>query len=456
MELTHKREGFGREGLHSSPRIKLVALAAIIVVSTWLTMGKEYQWTNNMDSVASIENTSQKNNHVEAKDKAIHNSTRGIRHVEAKEKVIQNSTKETNHVEAKESATRKSSRETHPTEAKDKGQEPELPIHVLLALCGNHTGFFEEVKVALKSILLNAPHNQNMHIHIMADQDAYDYLPTVWNDTKLDDIEWWQNITIIPYNVQQQLPHWAKILSNGTGLPADGRHTFGSYFRLFAHKVLPKTVEYALYMDTDVVVQANLNHLFENLPDDSGSMKETPIFVMAAECAGVMLVNVHKLDKFWEHVNSMKWEGNMLQDLDQSMVIEVGKEYPGSVELLSAPWDLTVTMHWREHKKENIIKFRPEAGIVHFNGGGSSKDPYFKSDFVKDHRDGFGLPATYFSDLPWTWARFMGKSVGGPANTGIRIKGSSNATIILRSPIKTIQQSESRNVTHSVPDHINQ
>jgi hypothetical protein len=339
-------------------------------------------------------------------------------------------------------------------DAKNNGQEPEHMIHIMLALSGNHPGFFEEVKVALKSILLNAPHDQNMHIHIMADQEAYDYLPTVWNDTKVDGIEWWQNITIIPYNIQPQIPQWAEILRNGTGLPADGGHTFGSYFRLFADKVLPKTVEYALYVDTDVIIQANLNHLFKNLPDDSESQVETPVFVMATECAGVMLVNVHKLDKFWEHVNSIKWEGNMLEDLDQSMVIEVGKQYPGSVELLSAPWDLTVTVHWREAKKENLIKIRPEAGIVHFNGGGSSKDPYFNSDFITDHQDGFGLPAVYFRDIPWTWVRFMGKSVGGPANTGVRIQGSSNATIIFRSPIKSIKQYESRTITNSAASSI--
>jgi hypothetical protein len=278
----------------------------------------------------------------------------------------------------------------------------------------------------------------------MANQDAYHYLPTVWNETKVDGLEWWRNITIIMYSVEPQVPLRAEILKNGTGLPANGRHTFGSYYRLFAHKILPKNVEFALYMDVDVIIQANLNHLFQNLPTDSDPLKNITLIVMAKECAGVMVVNVPKLGMFWDHVNSIQWANSMLKDLDQSMVIEVGKHYPGSVQLLSEPWDITVTEHWREAKREQFIKFRPNAGILHYNGGGTSLDPYYNSDFVKDLHDGFGLPATYYRDLPWTWVRFMGKSVGGPDNTGVRVQGSSNATVIFRYPIKTIRPPESR------------
>jgi hypothetical protein len=338
------------------------------------------------------------------------------------------------------------------------------PINIMFALCGNSRGFFAEFKVALKSVLLNAPHNRDAHVHLLANQEAYDYLPTVWNDIKVDGIEWWSNITIIPYNVEPQLGRWAQMLKSGTGLRADGRHTFGTYFRLFANQILPTNVEYVLYFDTDVVVLANLNHLFQNLQDDLQSMKERPMFIMAAECAGVMLINIQKLDKFWEHVHSFNWTKQTLRMLDQSMVVEVGQQHPGTVKLLSAPWDLTALKHWNQFvsvthqfmnfnestkiqtkvRTENVTKltkFRPEAGIFHYNGGGSNSDSYYNSESVQSLQHGFGLPAIFFWDLPWTWVAFMGKSVGGPANTGVRIQGWSNASVILHRPTKTIQRS---------------
>jgi hypothetical protein len=200
-------------------------------------------------------------------------------------------------------------------------------------------------------------------------------------------------------------------------------------------------VEYALYMDVDVVVLANLNYLFQNLPDDLESLKEKPTFVMAGGleegCAGVMWVSITKLDIFWERVKSMNWTGRHLGYNDQSMITEVGKEYPDTVQYLGTPWDLTVTEHWREASAHRLAKFRPEAGIIHYNGQ-SGHDPFYSSGFINDTQHGMGLPAIYFRDLPWTWMRFMGKSVGGPANTGVRIQGRSNGTVIFRHHAKAI------------------
>jgi hypothetical protein len=324
----------------------------------------------------------------------------------------------------------------HGQASKDQGREQQPPIHIVLALSGNNPGFFGEFKVALKSILLSAPHNRDTHVHIISDQKAYDYLPTVWEDTKVDGMEWWRNVTIFPYNVESQLPQWAKVLKNRTNMDLHG-----TYYRLFANKVLPTNVEFALYLDVDVIVLANLNHLFQDLPHDLESLEDKPLMIMAGAedgggCAGVMLVNIAKLDKFWEHVNSMNWTEKQLAFWDQSMVIEVGKQYPGSVQYLAFPWDLTASEHWRE--VEIIDKVRPEAGIFHYNNGNVGDNPFYSSDFVNESQHGMGLPATYFRDLPWTWVRFMGKSVGGPTNTGVRIQGSPNATVIFRSPAKAI------------------
>ena len=41
-------------------------------------------------------------------------------------------------------------------------------IHLAFGLSGNHPGFLSEFEVALKSVLLHAPLDRNMHVHIVA------------------------------------------------------------------------------------------------------------------------------------------------------------------------------------------------------------------------------------------------------------------------------------------------
>lgn len=107
------------------------------------------------------------------------------------------------------------------------------------------------------------------------------------------------------------------------------------------------------------------------------------------------------------------------------MVLEVGRIYPGTVQILPPAWDLTVTLHYRQAiDAETLVKFRPEAGTFHYAGGGASKEPFYNDQFVDGHKGGFGLPAIFYRDLPWMWVKFMGKCVGAPAHTGIHSNSS--------------------------------
>ncbi|CAB9515358.1 expressed unknown protein [Seminavis robusta] len=250
----------------------------------------------------------------------------------------------------------------------------------MFALCGNFPGFFAEFKVALKSILLKTPHDRDTRIHVMAEQKAYDYLPKVRAEIQIDGIE------------------WSETLKNGTGLKAGGIHTFGTYFRLFADE---KTSPTARLQDVQKLCRCH-----------------------------------DGLDKFWQYVNEIQWTKEGLRKMDQSMVMGVGKEYPGTVETLPAAWGITVTEHWRGARDvAKFTKFHPDAGIFHYKGGGANNSAYFDSDFVKSHSNGFGLPAIFYRDLPWTWTRFMGLSMGGPDNTGIRIQRTSFNSTAAADPI---------------------
>lgn len=65
---------------------------------------------------------------------------------------------------------------------------------------------------------------------------------------------------------------------------------------------------------------------------------------------------------------------------------------------------------------------RPNVGMLHVNGGYSSKGPYFlESSFMRTHKDTWGN-AMYYAKLPWTWSRFQAKSTIRPGSEGHLIK----------------------------------
>lgn len=302
------------------------------------------------------------------------------------------------------------------------------PMHIMYGLCGNHTGFLSEFEVSLKSVLLNAPHHRDTHIHILADREAYEALSSVLNETQVDGIPWWRNITITYYNVEPHIEDWKRQLRANTrdvlGAKYKHRHTFGAYFRLFSHQVLPSVVDYALYLDTDGIALANLAQVWQYAPKPKTNTTET-ILVTAGRCDGVMLINVRKLDTFWRHVSAIQWDRKSLWG-DNAMVNVVRAMFPGSVATLSDAWDLTVARNFREFRdKTMLLKMRPGAGLVHYNGGGGGKEPAFEGPIVKQNPDGIGLAANFYRDLPWTWARFMGQAAADPSmdtkNTKIRI-----------------------------------
>jgi len=358
------------------------------------------------------------------------------------------------------------------------------PVHVLFGLSGNHDGFFAEFEVALRSVMLNAPHHSPLEIHIMADEEAHmklnqDTLPRVFlqesqtlSDNATQEVttanvsmiidgnttstatqtttrtitttshNWHTNVTIITYNCQSYMPQWKETISLTTGKDLATYHTIGTYFRHFAHDVLPAHVHTVFYIDTDVVILANLAQLFDEAPPD----EEEWYFKWSLDCAGVMLIHVRHLPLFWERCRQVKPTGIFKRkgNNDQDMVIIIRDIFdPNNTQLvqpLSQAWDLHVTGHWRGNKKrEQLLRHRPEVGLVHYNGGGSNKGSYWDtSPHVKDEfaKDGWGIPARFYSVLPWSWAFFMGQSFypgSESANNRIRISDCNVTRVIVNS-----------------------
>jgi len=158
-------------------------------------------------------------------------------------------------------------RETDMTSSKQVNVQSKRPVNILLGLCGNRTGFWSEVEVALKSVLMNAPLDSDLQIHFMVDEDAYK--PSLEMLDRID-IRSWQTrnqMTIFIYNVQSRIETWnERIRKTWHQYPRNRevyRHSVGAYFRLFAKEVLSKDVEHVIYMDSDAVIMANLQELWK-------------------------------------------------------------------------------------------------------------------------------------------------------------------------------------------------
>ncbi|CAB9507301.1 expressed unknown protein [Seminavis robusta] len=326
-------------------------------------------------------------------------------------------------------------------------------VHVMFGLSGDHDGFFAEFEVVLKSVLLNAPHHAPMEVHIMTDQAANQKLtqevwprlfpnstPTASPTTQTTNQLWYTNVTLTNYNVESHLEEWRNQLYNKTrGIfgSLDNIHTVGAYFRLFAHKVISShyyydhnnthKVDRVLYMDTDVVVMANLAVVFREAPTTTEWMLQ-----ISWLCDGFALIHLPQMDHFWKLIEKIDMSKRDNQFHDQDLVLAIQEsidvDKPVSqrhIQNMSKPWDLYVTRDWPIQKPADLFRYRPQLGAIHYNGGASDKTAYFtKGPFINDEiaRPGWGIAANFFRDLPWSWAFYMGQSRGYyDSNTQIRL-----------------------------------
>mmetsp|Transcript_1406 Transcript_1406/g.3092 ORF Transcript_1406/g.3092 Transcript_1406/m.3092 type:complete len:156 (+) Transcript_1406:136-603(+) len=65
-------------------------------------------------------------------------------------------------------------------------------LHIALALSGREPGVFDEFEAALKSVLLNAPFERSLFVHIFADSNAYEELDGVLIRTQVTSWERWR------------------------------------------------------------------------------------------------------------------------------------------------------------------------------------------------------------------------------------------------------------------------
>jgi len=166
-------------------------------------------------------------------------------------------------------------------------------------------------------------------------------------------------------------------------------------------------------MDSDVVFIANVQEV---------TMHAVPHVIFqwgASKCAGFVLLNMQRMGEFWgklkiaiaklsaenddktQHVR----DHEMMRHGDQSMLKVVHEYFPDEVGPLPDAWDLSMANQlWKV--ASHLVEKRPRAGMLHFNGGGGSKESYFSKGITSD---GFRT-VNYYVQLPWSWVHFLGES----------------------------------------------
>jgi len=283
-------------------------------------------------------------------------------------------------------------------------------IDVVFGLSGDESGTLSEFEVALKSLLLNGPSNShtNLRIHILCDNNAFNAIAITLDQTELNGSLWINPISITSYNVQPYEDEWKdRIKELVRGPVKQCRHTFGTYYRLFAHEVLPKSVRSALYMDTDVVIMSNINHLWRHIDAKS-------LFHWGNDrCAGFIIINNSEFHKIWDYIRQIDF--NHAEYIrykginDQDILEKVHDAFPHIVGSLPQEWTISLANGAWKYAK-NIVTERPKVGMLHLNGGKGNTNAYFDTAGMwTTFPNTWGL-IYYYVSLPWTWARFMGES----------------------------------------------
>ena len=303
-------------------------------------------------------------------------------------------------------------------------EPPEFPYHVLYGLDGDDPGFLGELEVSLKSVFLNAPLDDPLEIHLIASEKSYAKLDEIFDKAMLKSFRTRNQITIHAYNVEPMVPEWRGFLNsyfktywNSTYNVRGGTqlHTVGAFFRLFAHQVLDKSVQKMLYMDNDAILMANMRELWKEVAANNPS---AAFHWGDFRCSGFMVLDNHRIQDVW---NLAAKSGQLLhirQPYDQDVLRCVNESFPEEIGMLSPAWDVSIANGIWRYKKD-LLKVRPEIGMMHFNGGKDDKRNAFeahnfltleKQDPPANFKHTFHL-ARYYAYMPWEWTRYWAKSM---------------------------------------------
>ena len=289
-------------------------------------------------------------------------------------------------------------------------------VHILYGLHGNSTGFLDQWEVNLKSVLLNAPLDYPLHIHIIANSDAEQAIqlrlaeaglmtmvanPNDFENNSTTILMRQQNRMTI-YNVESFHDEWTSfLLQKFRGKDLDGAYPMGVYYRLLAYRViLPYwrqrnyDIDSILYMDADVVVLSNLNDLWRNvesaatrgIPEgdpingvtDPIATNSTPIIYQWSATwpnSGFAVYYLKQMHRFWDLLDELPEIGHTN---DQNLLTDVAKAFPQVAGTLPKEWDTHLGHGWRP-APHTLLHKQKRVGMAHFTGKPPQGQSYMDS-----------------------------------------------------------------------------
>lgn len=344
---------------------------------------------------------------------------------------------------------------------------PTRTLHVINALSGNDDSFIDEWEYSLKSILVNAPLDANLHIHIIADDSAYQVIDERIAKSNIEGTVWRNKFQVTLNNVQHHLPAWKTqlglALTNATTRAKgwmDNRVTIGGYFRLFASGVIGEYAHFenfqfgdvAVYMDTDAIILANLNNLIIASDDvlrkaeeersgtnpsasvytksgkgGSEENKDQPPLWIWNENSGFIILDLIRFEKVWEFVAKTPYIPNSHWKVkgDQFILERLEEFHPYLAAKIPDQWSTHLGHGFRKYPGK-LLEDRRDVGMLHFTGDYAGN--FFTDDGVDKFckrsracnatdaspgsdldmiRRSWGL-AEYYAKLSWKWAIFQG------------------------------------------------
>jgi lipopolysaccharide biosynthesis glycosyltransferase len=326
-------------------------------------------------------------------------------------------------------------------------------LHVIHCLSGNDPSFIEEWEIGMKSVLVNAPLDSNLHIHLIADNNAAKEIDSIASKNKWAESVWRNEIEVIVHNVEDMVPSWKEFLTNKLTNESnrgwmDKRVGIGGYFRLLAHRVIvqyecknsgtscpdvvKRDLQDAVYMDVDAIIIANLNHLRDTSDKILRKAKEegrqSPLWIWHGN-SGFIVLDLTRMEEMWEMVvkTPIKDKGPKAKG-DQSILSMVEQHYVNVTAIMPFTWSTHTGHDGFRAEPQQLIKTRNEVGMLHFtmpkdfgnnfmDRGGTDKwcirsprcnhKDIAPGGDMHNVRSSWGL-AEYYSKLNWEWALFQG------------------------------------------------
>lgn len=290
-------------------------------------------------------------------------------------------------------------------------------VHILYCLHGNRVALFEEFAASLRSVLLNAPTDAALHIHVMANTDGIKATQLVLKEANITGWKGRNPTQIILHDVQPYQTQWKqRIEITSESASKRGRwdvsmmwnNTIATYYKLFINEILLPDVNHIVYFDTDVIQMAPLDKLWNSCCSSKNKNDGIIFFWGEIQSAGFMVLSRHFIDQIWD-----LFEAASIQEMDQiifndqTLLQAVQRFHPNKCGLLPPEWDVhAVGGTWEQRNTWSTIanERRTGANIMHFNGGKGHEEAFWNYHEYYNNSTQWKL-AGFYVDLPWVWAK---------------------------------------------------